>query len=106
MLAYTISNSKCVLLTNTFDFREGNIYFTHVKWILCEITCHVGSILPDLTISLDIMPPFHQKWGYNHNLKYNMDPVGVVWSALAGFLMGLDERPPHEPFPVLLEQFV
>jgi len=30
---------------DNFDFREGNVNSTHVESILCEITCHVESIL-------------------------------------------------------------
>ncbi len=35
-----------------------------------------------------------------------MDRVGGVRSPLAGFWMGLGERPPHQPFPVLFDRLV
>ena len=57
-------------------------------------------VLPDLTISPDIMPPFRQKWGYDHRSKCNMDRLGIVGSPLAGFLMGLGKRPPLQRFHI------
>ena len=62
--------------------------------------------LPDLTINPGRMPPFHQKWGCDHVWSCKMDRMGGVGSPLAGFWMGLGERPPHQPFPVLFDRLV
>ena len=62
--------------------------------------------LPDLVIRLNGQPITFAQWGYDDHSKCNMDRMGVVGSALARFSMGLGERPPLQPFPVLLERFV
>jgi hypothetical protein len=71
-----------------------------------NVTKGVDASIPDLTINPGRMPPFHQKWGCDHVWSCKMDRMGGVGSPLAGFWMGLGERPPHQPFPVLFDRLV